>query len=62
MDDSLFTVSQLIKQRDFIQFLTCEFEALTRYHLGLLALYCEDTVDISSVRRLVLKWCDTDGN
>jgi t-SNARE complex subunit (syntaxin) len=62
MDDPFFTVPQFIKQRDFIQLLTRESENLTRNHRRLLASYSEDTVDVRSVRRLEIKWSDSDGN
>ena len=58
MDDTFLTVSKRIKQRTFIQILTRECENRIGIHRRLLPVYCEDNVDIRTVRRWVMKWRD----
>jgi hypothetical protein len=62
MDDSFSAVSKCIKQRAVIEFLTREYETPTGIHRRLLTFFGEDTVDISTVRRWVIKSRDSDGN
>jgi len=55
MDEPFSSVSSRIKQRAVIEFLTHENEAPVEIHRRLLAVYDEQTVDISTVRRWVRK-------
>ena len=62
MDAPFSSVSSRIKQRAVIEFLTQENEAPVEIHRRLLAVYDEDTVDISTVRRWVRKSKASGGN
>jgi hypothetical protein len=62
MDDSFSTVSKHIKQRAVIEFLTHEKETPIEIHRRLLAFYGEEAVDISTVRRWLIKSRDTGRN
>jgi hypothetical protein len=61
-DGSFSTVSKCITQPTVIEFLTHENETPIEIHRRLLAFYGEDTVDISTVHRLVRKSRDSGRN
>jgi hypothetical protein len=62
MDDTFSTMSKRIKQRAVVEFLAHESETPVGILRRLLAFHVEDTVDVSTLRRWVIKSRDSGGN